>query len=55
MFTLDTELEMVVLSAGPDVENGADVDPIEPRRAGMFIPRPPIVGDESGEDSASVE
>lgn len=57
MFTLDTELDTVVRSLGPDVENGctADVDPIDPRRGGMATPRPPIVGDDSGDDSARVD
>lgn len=56
MLTLDTELEIAVRSAGPDVEKGGtDVDPREPRRWGMATPRPPIVGEESGEDSARVE
>lgn len=56
MFTLETELEIVVRSAGPDVENGGtEVEPWDPRRWGMVMPRPPIVGDESGDDSARVE
>lgn len=56
MFTLDTELEIAVRSAGPDVEKGGtEVDPIEPRRWGIVIPRPTIIGEESGDDSASVE
>lgn len=56
MLTLETELEMAVRSAGPDVEKGGtDVKPGEPRRWGMVIPRPPMVGEESGDDSARVE
>jgi hypothetical protein len=56
MFTLDTELEIAVRSAGPDVEKGPiEVDPGEPRRCGMVTPRPPTVGDESGDDSAMIE
>lgn len=56
MFTLDTELDTAVRSFGPDVENGAaDVDPMDPRRAGIATPRPPIVGDDSGDDSARVD
>lgn len=56
MFTLDTELETAVRSFGPDVENGtAEVDPNDPRRGGIATPRPPIVGDDSGDDSARVE
>ena len=56
MFTLETELEMAVRSAGPEVEKGgAEVKPGDPRRWGIVIPRPPIVGDESGDDSARVE
>lgn len=50
------ELEIVVRSAGPDVEKGGtDVAPSDPRRWGIAMPRPPTVGDESGEDSARVE
>lgn len=64
MFTLETELEMVVRSAGPEVEKGwaapvlGDARPDDvapPRRCGIVRPRPPMVGDESGEDSARVE
>ena len=56
IFTLDIELEIVVRSAGPDVEKGGtDVAPSDPRRWGIAMPRPPTVGDESGEDSAKVE
>lgn len=33
MFTLDTELETAVRSAGPEVENGGtEVEPWDPRR-----------------------
>jgi hypothetical protein len=56
MFTLETELEIAVRSAGPDVEKGGtEVRPGELRRCGIIIPRPPTVGDESGDDSARVE
>jgi hypothetical protein len=66
MFTLETELEMVVRSVFPIVDHSelptmfgdsstAEVFP-NPFRCGIFTPRPVIVGDESGEDcSASVE
>lgn len=56
IFTLDMELDIVARSAGPDVENGGtEVAPGDPRRWGIAMPRPPTVGDESGEDSARVE
>lgn len=56
MLTLDMELEMAVRSAGPDVENGGlEVAPGDPCRWGIAMPRPPTIGDESGEDSARVE
>jgi hypothetical protein len=56
MFTLETELEIVVRSAGPEVENSPmPLDVAVPRRWGIVMPRPPIVGEESGEASARVE
>lgn len=56
MLTLDTELEIAVRSAGPEVENGCtELEPWEPRRCGMFMPLLAMTGEESGEDSASVE
>jgi hypothetical protein len=65
MFTLPSELDIVVVRSGPpiDVHNEAEVAlvdsavPNRPERLfGIFIPRPPIVGEESGEDcSANVK
>lgn len=56
MFTLETELDIAVRSAGPEVEKGGiEVKPGELRRCGIIIPRPPTVGEESGDDSARVE
>lgn len=56
MLTLDTELEIVALSAGFEVENWRpETEAGEPRRCGIFTPRPPTVGEESGDASARVE
>lgn len=61
--TLDTELDMPVRSAAPEPEKfwpkavpgEPSPDAPVPRLWGIFTPRPPMVGDESGDDSARVE
>jgi len=61
LLALPSELEMIILSWFPimdhselDVSAAAACSPMG--RPGMFMARPPMVGDESGDDcSASVE
>lgn len=60
MLMLETELETVVRSAengwpAPVLGEARPDDVAPPRRCGIVTPRPPIVGDESGEESARVE